>query len=69
MRRACRGGAVAAKALTRGYAVAAVSSEKACWNTQGDARRVAAALDRVRRRNPDLRAAARRLRIPAPRPT
>ena len=45
---------VAAKALTRGYVVAAVSSEKACWNTQGDARRVAAALDRVRRRNPDL---------------
>lgn len=45
---------VAAKALTRGYVVAAVSSEKACWNTQGDARRVASALDRVRRRNPDL---------------
>ena len=45
---------VAAKALTRGYVVAAVSSEKACWNTQGDARRVAAALNRVRRRNPDL---------------
>ena len=38
----------------RGYVVAAVSSEKACWNTQGDARRVAAALERVRRRNPDL---------------
>ena len=45
---------VAAKALTRGYVIAAVSSEKACWNTQGDARRVAAALQRVRRRNPDL---------------
>ena len=45
---------VAAKALTRGYVVAAVSSEKACWNTQGDARRVAAALERVKRRNPDL---------------
>ena len=45
---------VAAKALTRGYVVAAVSSEKACWNTQGDARRVAAALQRVRRRNPDV---------------
>lgn len=46
---------VAAKALTRGYVVAAVSSEKACWNTKaGDARRVAAALERVKRRNPDL---------------
>ena len=49
------------KALTRGYVVAAVSSEKACWNTQGDARRVAAALDRVRRRNP--RPPARRARL------
>ena len=51
---------VAAKALTRGYVVAAVSSEKACWNTQGDARRVAAALDRVRR--PPRPRAAPRLR-------
>jgi hypothetical protein len=45
---------VVAKALARGYVVAAVSSRGACWDASVDARRVVRALSRVSRLVPEL---------------
>lgn len=45
---------VVAKALARGYVVAAVSSRGACWDATVDARRVVRALSRVSRLVPEL---------------
>jgi hypothetical protein len=42
------------KALKRGYVVAAVSSVGNCWSSESDAPRVAKALARVTKLNPDL---------------